>query len=1363
MIKKINRDSGLELAMHSIKNKFSLLKRLLILLILLFGFNPILKSDKVKFYFEGITNEKGLTHNTVYDICQDAKGFMWFSTEGGLNRYDGQNIKQYYPSKKTNSLPSATIPCLINTPDNKLFVGTTKGLALYEPETDEFSTVLNKTKPIGDIIAMQLGDKFEILICTYDNGALRYNYKQNSFSTLKLSKDRILGMTIDKEGMYWAYSRLELIRFNKHNKIIARYNVSSKLFNSAISYIKSDSKGNLLIGTFENGLYTYNFTSQTFTHFVSRNGETMYYVRTIEEGVNPNEYWIGTEKGLYIIDIKTGYFSHYTQSFDYNQKSINDNAIYKIYRNKQNVFYIATYFGGVNIARMRQTGFNAIYPDDKSGSLQGKALNSIVKASDGKLWIATEDAGIAIFDKKKNSFKHLKAIDNNPNTISTNNVHALLMDHNTCWAGHFMGGISKIDINSGRAKRFRSIINNPNSLSDNFVFSLHPYSADSILIGTVTGVNLFDKKTEKFYRFRENELYDCFVHNIFTDPYGKVWICTINKGIFILDKKKRGLMDHYHANDKSGLPTNTIISHYVDSKNRIWIGTKGAGLCLYNPKTKTFKTWNSEKLLIDDVVYGIEEDNKGKIWISSNRGISCLNFTNNTSIHFNFKHGIAGNQYNYKSNFKDDDGTIYFGSITGLTWFKPETILMSYEAPTLYFTNLYIFNKLILPDSLGVLKKGLDYTKELKLKHNQNSFTLEFASINYLKDEIAYQYYLEGLEKSWSPLTEIMQANYTNITPGKYRFHIRAINKIGNVVGEERNIIIKVLPPFWASWKAYLLYLIVTGCVAYILFKNNQIRQKEKVALTIERIEKENLDILHQHKMNFFTYISHEFKTPLTIIIASVEMLFQRGIPQDEETNDIQHTIKRSATRLLYLVNQLMEFRRIETDHADILVSKGNVIDFANQIIGIYKPLLTKKSIKLNMKVSYTVLEIYFDFDKLEKILTNLITNAVKYTPQNGTIEFCLNVDIEQLSFSVENSGKGFSEAQIDKIFEVFYSEDSSTDLVESSGIGLSLTAGLVKLLKGEINVESQPEKGCKFLVKLPCMIASDTANAYNNPFSVSELSDISDMHNNITEKTVSSNKEFTLVIAEDNTDLLMLIHKRFKDKYSVKCFENGKDAWEYVCIKTPDIIITDIMMPIMSGNELCSKIKTDANLCHIPVIMLTAKTTIEDKLDGLKSGADIYIFKPFSIEELDIQVNNIINNKVVLKKKLIELARIEGLNIPETNHELAFMEKILLLINNNLNKCELDVQFIADNLNMSRSSLHNKVKLLMNMNTSEFINTVRLNKAKELIYNNTLTLSEISFKVGYSDTAYFTRIFKKTTGKTPGEYRKEICSKKDC
>jgi len=1089
----------------------------------------------------------------------------------------------------------------------------------------------------------------------------------------------------------------------------------------------------------------------------------MYFVRTIEEGQNPNEYWIGTEKGLYVLNTLNAHFEHYTQSYDLAKKTINDNAVYKIFRNKQGVFFVGTYFGGVNIAKTQRVGFNAIYPNNNVGSLHGKALSSIVQLPNGELLIATEDAGIALYNEKNNWFSHLSLDKKSGNTtsstkISSNNVHALLMDGNEiCWAGHFMAGLSKVNLKTGQAKRFMSSNGDPTSLSNNFVFALHQLSKDTLLVGTISGIDIFDKKSEKFSRFRPEELNDCFVYEMFKAPNGNIWICTYNKGIFVYDPSKRGLITHFQKGDASSIPNNSIISYCIDSQKRIWIGTSGGGLALFNYTTRKFTTYSDKDLLINNVVYGILEDNHHSLWISSNKGISRINVDNGTSIHFNHLHGIAGNQYNYKSYFKNTEGYMFFGSVTGLTWFHPDLIQTPKELPTVHFTNFKIFNETVLPDNKQGLINNIDFTDKIALKYNQNSFTFEFTSVNFFDGDVSYQYYLEGLEKNWSPFTQRMQANYTNLSPGKYTFHIRATNKISNKSGNPRTITVIIAPPFWATWMAYVLYSFILLIIFSAVYKSYSNRQKEKVALTIEKIEKQNLRLLHQHKMNFFTYISHEFKTPLTIIIASVELLFQKNTHEYKESEEIHHTIKRSAMRLLSLVNQLMEFQKIETDHAVLHIHKGDIVDFFNQIVTVYRPLLEKKNIELKIQVQYEITEIYFDFDKLEKIFTNLFTNAVKYTPENGEINLLLHVRTSEFSFSVKDSGNGLNSLQLEHIFEVFYSEAESQELVESSGIGLALTASLVKLLNGEIWVESEPKNGCKFNVRLPYMQENEDATFYERQVSTSDLLEVINDDNAIASGIeTAKNKDFSIVIVEDNKDLLKLLSQKLREKYIVKSFENGSTAWESIQKRTPDVIITDVMMPIMGGVELCEKVKTNINLCHVPVIMLTAKTSNDSKMEGLHVGADLYIPKPFSIQELELVLHNLLKNRLVLKSKLLEMAKLEQFEIPSCNHEQAFIEKVFALIVENIEDNTLDVQLLATKLNISRTGLHNKIKNSMQMSTSDFINTVKINKAKEMMQNLDLTFSEIAYKVGYNDSAYFSRIFKKLTGKTPGEFRKK-------
>ncbi|MFB6340328.1 two-component regulator propeller domain-containing protein [Saccharicrinis sp. FJH62] len=1334
---------------------YKLIFRYTVWLVFLFG---VANVDAEKLTFKYVTNENGLSHNTVYDICQDDQGYMWFATEEGLNRYDGKNIKQYFSDKSEKSLPDNSVPCVANLSKNKLYIGTARGLARYNKESDVFIPVKYKEKAVGKIIAMVTGLPEELLICTEDNGAFIYNDSLNVYTKLDFLKERIFGMCVDQENTYWAFSRFTITRFNKNLQTLAAYHVSPNLINSAISYIKCDRSGNILLGTFENGLFIYNAKLNRFDKVEIGEPGAMYFIRSIEEGNSADEYWIGTEKGLFVINIKNKSIDNYSQFFDPSLKTIDDNAVYKVYKNRQNVYFIGTYFGGVNIANRQDIGFHAVLPRDSKGSLRGKALGKIIQVDDNELLIATEDAGLAIYNITRNSFTHLTSKKEDPGTLSTNNIHALSLDKgNICWVGHFNGGLSKLDISTGKVTRYIHHAEDPGSLSNNFVFALYPFSPDSLFVGTMNGIDILHKKENRFSRFRINELNDCFIYSIFNDPEGKIWILTYNNGIFILKPDNKGLMVHYQMGDGSGLPDNSVISYLVDSNNRIWIGTRGGGLCRFNEEKQSFISYSDSGLLNNDVIYGILEDNTNDFWISTNKGITKIDWRSNKSTHFNHQHGLAGNQFNYKSYFKDSRGRMYFGSISGLTWFDPDKIKIPDILPEVHFTDFKIFNDVITPETSEVLNKDIDFTQDIDLKYNQNSVTFDFTSINYEEADVSFQYYLENFDSRWSPLSHATQANYTNLSPGEYIFRIRSAYEISKQPGPERSVLLVIAPPIWATWYAYIFYLLLIASVVMYFYKNYTRRQKEKVALSIEKIEKQNLQLLHQHKMNFFTYISHEFKTPLSIIIASAEILMKRDNADLTEREETHLTIKRSATRLMTLINQLMDFRKIETDHTNLESQKGNLVDFFHQIINVYQPLIKKKSIDLKLQVNSKVNEVYFDFDKLEKIFTNLFTNAIKYTPASGDIEFNLNADKNEFEFSVKDSGSGMTKSQTDKIFEVFYSDQVANTIVESSGVGLALTAELVKFLKGEIHVDSEPDKGCKFTVKLPLSKSETETKVYKRKVNTDQLMDLIPIDgDNKIYTEFRDDKKYTVVIAEDNLDLLRFLTSTFKVYYNIKSFSNGLTAWEYVGEKVPDLLITDLMMPGMDGIELCERIRADERYCHIPVVMLTAKNKLEDKLEGLEAGADMYIEKPFSMKELETVIKNMFRSRELMKQKLTEMAKIEGLNMPKVNADQAFIEKLFGIIHENMENPDLDIQFIVEKLNISRTGMHNRIKTIMNMSTTEFINMVKINKAKELIRGTDLIFSEVAYKVGYNDVSYFSRIFKKLTGVTPGEYKKE-------
>lgn len=1311
--------------------------------------------------FDYLTNDNGLPHNRIYDICQDDRGYMWFATDGGLVRYDGRQTVVYRHDRAATSLCSNSVSRLLFTSDGRLYIGTADGISLYYPEMNTFASI--GSKAWGGIENLVEGNGQKILVSTFENGCFSYDTRTGAIRKIPiLDSDPVWIGCRDKEGSYWAYTRLKLFRFDDNMEIKEEYRVSPELFgSSAISLIYPDSQGNIWIGTFEKGIFKYDARRKTFvpvrlTPDNRKKESPLGLIRTMTEADGKDEYWIGSENGLFLINVRTGNYTRYCQSFESTGKTINDNAVYKVFKSRQGIYWIGTYFGGVNILNVRNNGFHVLEPSDQPNGLKGKALSQIVPYGQDRLLIATEDAGIAILDRNDYRTTHLTADKNDPHRIPSDNVHALLpVSENEVWSGNFLGGISRIDMRSHTARTYRS----QEGLTSDFVFSLFELSPDTLLIGELIGADLYDKKNNRFTKFRPDLFEGAFVYGIFRDPEGPVWIYTHNKGIFQYEPAGK-TFTHFCYGDRSGLPSNSIVAHCIGSDRRIWFGTKDAGLCRYNREDSTFTVFNESGLLSDNGIRGILEDGHGNLWISSDVGISKINFSDSTAVHYNSKHGLSNNQFNYNSYCRTDDGWMYFGSINGLTYFHPDSIHIEEEAPNLSITYFKLGNTVISPTTNRLLNKQIDYTKRIVLAHDQNSFSIGFSGIYFYKGDVSYQYFLEGLDKEWSMAMDKGEANYTNLSPGHYTFYVKATSRINNMTGETRKIEIIVKPPFWATYTAYFVYAVVLILSVYILYLCYNRRQKRKLAAAIEKIELENVQKLNQHKLNFFTYISHEFKTPLTIIMASIEALRQDR-PEEKEKSAFYETIWYSATRLLILVGQLMEFRKIESDHVTLHIRQGSAADFVSLVTRSFRPLLEKKKIRLHTCIGGKTDSFAFDFDKLEKILTNLLMNAIVHTPSEGEITVDFQVAESLLQLAVQDSGKGIDPSLKDNIFEIFSSDKAAYGFAKGSGIGLALVQSLVKFLKGNIEVNNSEQGGCIFKVSLPLTCSSGPFDPYQSRIPENQLFYTDESGSGLSYQDVPTvNKPehtYTLAIVEDDKDLLGLLNRHFSRTYKVCTFPDAEKAWKNIREKAPDIILIDMMLPGMNGSELCRMIKNEANICHIPVVMMTARDGDEAKLESLESGADIYIQKPFKLAEIDAQIKNIIQSRAALRKWFSEIGNTEIVKRDIKNADEVFLKKAIALIENNIEDTDFDVSGLIGELGISRTQLHNRIKSILGVTTTEFINKVRIKKAKELIASHPeLTFSEIAYKTGFSDLSGFSRMFKKVTGITPSQYKTE-------
>lgn len=1317
--------------------------------------------------FHHFTTIEGLSHNTVFDIEQDQNGFIWIATGEGLNRYDSYGFKTYYSDKSNYSIPSDDVRSLLVTGSGKLFVGTTEGLCLFNPEYDNFRRLLYEAESLGYIHHILETSNGKVMIAS-ETGVYYSTPDGEVYERLPMESG-MLGLAEDSLGNFWCYKRQRLFKFDGKGNILKTFHVNPEglpqFIPSSIASISIDSRNRLWIGTFRNGPVLLAPHNERFRAIPLKEppSEThpMYFTRTIEESPD-GKYWIGTEKGLFVYDIRKKTFEHYLQSFDPTVSSLNDNAIYKIFRSRENIMWMGTYFGGLNFHEPVSPGFKPIKPGIKPGELKGKALSQIIKAPDGNLWIATEDAGIAILDQDNLNFRHILNDQKPGNIPINNNIHALAIDQDkNIWSGNFFGGINRIDPSNFQVQNFSHMPGNPESLINNFVFSLHFDAADRLWIGTMNGIDIFDKKTERFTRFKPDLFRGLFIYDIFQDTQQNFWFCTNNNSGLFRYNPSTDEISHFQKDSTPNLQSNSFISHHIDSRGKLWFGSRGGGLVLFDPLTEQFKTYNMDDGLPNNVIYGILEDEQNNLWLSSNKGISKFNYITGEVRNFTVDHGLVGNQFNYKSYFKTADGTMFFGAVNGLTYFHPSEIKTYESEPEIHFTNFRLFNEPVRPGEKSVLEKDINLTDHIILKYQQNVISFDFIALDFhSRGKNNFYYYMDGFESTWQSAGKHQSVTYTNLPPGDYYFRIKATNIYNFPNQRERSIKVTILPPLWRRSWAYMAYVFLLTVVIILLYRFNEMRHREKMALKIEKIEKEKLRELHQHKINFFTYISHEFKTPLTIILASIDAFFSGDkIPEPYANRLI--SVKRNVLRLQFLINQLMDFRKIETDHAVPNLQYGNVVQFLRELFDAFSTLFKKKELEYIFVSQHESLYIQFDPDKFEKIASNLLSNAFKYTPEYGEITFRIETihegDQPFLSLIVTDTGIGMTDEQITKVFNLFYKIENDQNDYQGSGIGLTLTQSLVKFLNGSIDIQSNPGEGTSFIVKLPYTEekAPDTAVDVI-PLNKSTIENL--MIQSSQEECVIENEnpnlEFEIYFVEDNKEFLRFLCDHFKGKYKISAFPNGLEAWKQVQKNVPDLVVTDLMMPHMDGITLCKNLKSTFDYCHVPIIMLTAKSDVDTRIESLEVGADMYMPKPFLLSELELHIKNILTSKANLKKHFIQFGKLE-IEHPLKNKDQQFIEKITAVIHKNIDQPDFGVSKLTNELGIGRTLLHTKLKQILDLSATEFINTVRLREAQKILLENPeYTMSEVAYKVGFNDPNYFSRTFKKIFKISPSDFR---------
>lgn len=1274
---------------------------------------------------------------------QDSKGFMWFGTRDGLNRFDGYSFKVFKHEEGNKfSVGNNFISSLCEDKTGRIWVGTNKGLYSYDIKTERFR-LLEATRG-KDVSFVNKDSKGNLWFCT--NHLLnRYNIRTAKFTTFNINKRlQITNLTCTPTDDIWV---------SADDGTIKRYDVQANSYSSFDVFAKSShaiskhiekiyyaGNNKLLIGTTFQGVKLFDIKTSTYTDIIAYNPDgTEIFARDFL--THDNEYWIATESGIFIYNTVTKKISNIKKQYN-NFYSLSDNAVYTLYKDKQGSIWAGTYFGGVNFYSEQNAVFEKFFPGGSPNAVKGDVISDFCRDKNGYIWIGTEDAGINKFDPHTGIFYNF-APNGTKGSIGYNNIHGMLTQGDELWMGTFQHGIDVVNINTNKVIRHYGKGNKPGDLKDNFVNTLYQTPAGQLLIGSARGVYKYKKETNNF-EFTNYTAPHSFIYSIHEDARGIIWTGTLNDGLYYYNTKTGKKIHYtYNVNKPGGITSNTITSTFEDSDKNLWFTTENGGLLQYMPVSGTFKK-HVQNGLGDKYLYSILEDNQKNLWITTSKGLVCFNRAANETAVYTRANGLLSDQFNYSSSFKDAQGNLYFGSVKGFIRFDPSKLIEKKVLSPVYITGLQVDNKEVeIGSENQPLKTSIITANEITLNENQSSFSIDYAALNYNSPKMmTYAYKLEGADKEWVYLPVKRRIYFTKLPSGRYTFKIKVDYGIGEQNSQQAQLVINVLPPFYASMWAYGIYtlLLALGVFFAVHYYHNSLARKHRRKMALLQTEKEKE--IYEAKIEFFTHITHEIRTPLTLIRGPLENATSSTDMAYVHSN--LNLVARNTSRLLTLVDQLLDFRRTEVNGFSLNFSKTNVSTAVNNIFLLFKDTTEHKQLSYSLELPDDDVFAYVDAEALNKILSNLLNNAVKYADSIIGIKLFIAESGLDFVFEIYNDGHIIPPNRRDKVFEAFYRLEENNNK-SGTGIGLPLARALAELHTGSLQLSNINESLNTFKLVIPIHQKME--------FDLDFAQEPKEIAFDVPVNNSAETDKLTLLLVEDHKDILDFIAGDLADKYTILKAPNGAEALKVLNQSIVHLIVSDVMMPLMDGFELCKIVKSNLDHSHIPVILLTAKSSTKAKLEGLELGADAYIAKPFSPEHLALEIFNLLRNRDRLKNYYANSPLIHLKSVAHSKADECFLQKLNDLINFNLANIAFDVDDMADYMNISRATLFRKIKAIANLSPNDLINITRLKKAAELIAEGNHKIYEIAEIVGFSQSSVFTRAFHKQFGMPPSEY----------
>jgi len=1360
----------------------------------------LLFAQQEQIQFSRINISGGLSHNQVNAILKDKKGFMWFGTLSGLNRYNGYEFKTFkHDPADTSTISDDFITRIFELPDDRLYLETKSGANVYDPQSERF---IRDTRPY--------------------------------FKTLGINAPLILDVVKDVNGDFW---------FNADTEGIYKYSVAT----GKTLHLPCDGKKQLAVSrvsAIQKGINHDIWVihrDKTLEVIDSRSGKVSRRLTLFQEkqsDVN-NDYRLFVDRAgclwIYALNSLNGidFYNPATcekRLINKRNGGLNNNLIYSVIQDPKGMIWIATDHGGVNLLDKKDFTIRyLLHREDDPKSIGQNSVLSLYKDPSGIMWLGTFKQGVSFFQDKILKFPLFRHQADHPEGLGYEDVNRFAEDDKgNIWIGTNGGGLFYFNRKTGKFKRYRHETANPASLSNDIIVSLYIDRQQTLWIGTYYGgLNSFDGKKFRTYKHTETDpssLTDDRVWDILEDKKGNLWVGTLRGGLDRMDRKKATFI-HHKAGGPNSIGSNNISCLLEDRDGNLWVGTS-EGVDQISPSGKVHHYQNRPqdiKSLVNNTVYDLMQDSYGFIWVATRDGLSrldpqtgdCRNFDQKDGLteratlkivedpaknlwlstanglfnvlvqkdqHGGFSYvfrrydaadGLQGNAFNANAGYKTRAGELIFGGANGFNIFKASQIQNDSSKPLIVLTELQIAGRNVgIAEKIGgnvLLKSALVVTSSIKLHYNQNGFTLAFAALNFFNPQkIRYKYMLEGFDQHWQELgSDNRRAAYTNIDPGEYLFRVRSNDASGNWVDNETQLTITIMPPFWRTNLAYVIYLFTIGGTLLLIRHRGIQRIKKEFVFEQERQQSRRMHDLDLLKIKFLTNVSHEFRTPLSLIITPMEKLIRKASETDKHALQLIH---RNGRRLLNLVNQLLDFRTMEEQELKLHPKIGDVIKFIEELSYSFSDVAERKSISLTFRTDIQSLISHFDHDKLERILFNLLSNAFKFTPESGSVKVDIHAAAAEegqvkLLLQITDTGIGIPEEKQDLIFERFYQHDVPDSMVnQGSGIGLSITREFVRLHGGTLVVESTENEGSCFTVTLflrteagfdlcsdPSGLKVEEAKILSVPFqpvahSSADRSPAAAAFNWTSKKPV-------VILVEDNEDFRFYLKDNLREHYQIAEACNGKEGWQKILSQHPDLVVSDVSMPEMNGIDLCKKIKNDKRTAHLPVILLTALTTEDQQLTGLETGASDYLTKPFNFEILLSKIRNQIQQQAVAKKTYQKQLTLKPAESEIESQDQKFIRQLSLNIEQHLADPAYSVDQLSSEMNMSRVGLYKKILPLTGKSPIEYIRHYRLQKAKPLLLKSQLTISEVAYAVGFGNPKHFSRYFKQEFGILPSHY----------